>query len=94
MYLLKQVKLNRLTKQVPGQSLLESGAAVDVGGAIVVVVVESGRFGGGLLLIFVDRVLSQHTDPLLQLEVFGIKTEGRSQKAAIIYNIQNPGHLG
>lgn len=37
---------------------------------------------------------SQHTDPLLQLAVLGIITEGRSQKAAIMLSKQNPGQRG
>lgn len=40
------------------------------------------------------RVLSQQTDPRLQLAVFEINTDGRSQKAAIIFSKQKPGHLG
>lgn len=39
-------------------------------------------------------VLSQQTEPLLQFAVCGIKTDGLSQKAAIILSKQNPGHLG
>lgn len=52
---------------------------------------------GGLGLGFGDeceRVLSQQTEPLWQLDVLGIKTDGRSQKAAIILSKQKPGHLG
>lgn len=39
-------------------------------------------------------VLSQQTDPCLQFVVLDIRIEGRSQKAAIIFNKQNPGHFG
>lgn len=39
-------------------------------------------------------MLSQQIEPLLQLDVFGITTDGRSQNAAIILSKQNPGQLG
>lgn len=41
-----------------------------------------------------DLVLSQQTDPLLQFDVCGIRTDGLSQNAAIMFKRQNPGHLG
>lgn len=52
-----------------------------------------GLLGGGLVFT-PDLVLSQQTEPLLQFEVLGINTDGRSQNAAIMYNIQKPGHFG
>lgn len=79
---------------VPGHSSRGSGGRVVVGGRGVVGLVDGGRLGGGLVLMLLALVLSQHTEPLLQLEVFGIRTEGRSQKAAIMYSKQNPGHFG
>lgn len=36
--------------------------------------------------------MSQQTEPRLQFAVFGIKTDGRSQNAAIIFTRQKPGH--
>ncbi len=84
-FLLKQVKLNKLTKHVPGHSSRGSTYNdVTTGTGVVEVVDVRGRFGGGLVFIFVIRVLSQQTDPLLQFEVLGINTDGRSQKAAIM----------
>lgn len=89
------MKLNKLTIQVPGQSSLKSGDNVVVDNVVVEGFVERGRLGGGrVLILFVDRVLSQQTEPLLHVDVLGISTEGLSQKAAIIYSKQNPGHLG
>lgn len=62
---------------------------------VVVDVVVVGRLGGGRGRVVVDiRESSQHTDPLLQLVVFGMITEGRSQKAAIMFRRQNPGQRG
>lgn len=65
------MKLNKLTIQDPGHSSRGSGSAVVVGGCVVV--------GGGLLvvgLVFAATfVLSQHTDPLLQLDVLDTKTK-------------------
>lgn len=48
------------------------------------VVVGGGLLGGGRVLTLFDLVLSQQTDPVLQFDVLGINTDGRSQKAAII----------
>lgn len=77
---------------MPGQSSLGSGADVVVGGLGVVVV---GRVGAGLgLAVGIVFVLSQQTEPFLQFDDLGINTDGRSQNAAIIFNKQNPGHLG
>jgi hypothetical protein len=39
-------------------------------------------------------VLSQHTEPLWQFDVWAIKTDGRSQNAAIILMRQKPGQRG
>ena len=78
--------------QEPGHSSLGSGADVVGAGVVVVVVGGGGLFGGSL--VTGALVLSQQTDPRLQLAVFGIKIEGRSQNAAIIFNRQKPGHLG
>lgn len=84
-YLLKHVKLNKLTIHVPGHSSLGSGGSVVSDGDGVVGLVDGGRLGGGLVLMLLDvLVLSQHTDPLLQVEVLGINTEGLSQNAAIM----------
>lgn len=70
----------------PGHS-----SRLSTGTALVVVcgagVVVRGVGGGAL-------VLSQHTLPRLQLDVCGTKTDGRSQKAAIILNKQKPGQRG
>lgn len=63
-------------------------------GSTVVVVVVPFENSCGFGLTVVTRVLSQHTEPFLQLDVCGIRTEGLSQKAAIIFNRQNPGHMG
>lgn len=77
---------------VPGHSARGSGALV-VGANVVVV--TGRRVGGGLgLFVVTARELSQHTDPCLQLAVREISTEGRSQKAAIIFSRQNPGQRG
>lgn len=54
----------------PGHSSRGSGGEVVVGGCVVV--------GGGLLVVgrvFCTLVLSQHTEPLLQLEVRWMRTE-------------------
>lgn len=62
---------------------------------VVVVVVVTGRLGGGRGRVVVDtRELSQHTDPLLQLDVRGMITDGRSQNAAMILSKQKPGQCG
>lgn len=63
------------------------------------VVVTGGGIGrrvgaGRGLAVASALVLSQQTDPRLQLAVFEINTDGRSQKAAIMFSKQNPGHLG
>lgn len=66
-------------------------------GVVVVVVdwVVTGRLGGGRGRVVVDILeSSQHTDPLLQFDVFGMMTEGRSQKAAMMFRRQNPGQRG
>lgn len=39
-------------------------------------------------------VLSQQTEPRLQFMVLGIRMEGLSQNAAIMFSKQKPGHLG
>lgn len=39
-------------------------------------------------------VLSQQTEPRLQFMVLGIRMEGLSQNAAMMFNKQKPGHLG
>lgn len=75
----------------PGHSSRGSGAAVVVvTGAGVGRRVGAGRGFG----VANDRVLSQQTEPRLQLAVFEMSTEGRSQKAAIIFSKQNPGQRG
>lgn len=88
----KQVNESRPTIQVPGHSSRGSGIGVVV---VVVEVVVAGRRGGGRGRAE-DETLesSQQTDPLLQLEVFGIITEGRSQNAAMMFRRQNPGQRG
>jgi hypothetical protein len=73
--------------QDPGHS----GLGSDV---VVVVTWGKGCFGFVCTGLLAARVLSQQTDPFLQLEVRGISTEGFSQKAAIILSKQNPGHRG
>lgn len=88
----KHVNESKLTIHVPGHSSLGSGAGVVV---VVVVVVVAGRRGGGRGRVVVEtRESSQQTDPLLQFEVFGMITEGLSQKAAIIFSKQKPGQRG
>lgn len=78
--------------QVPGHSSRGSGMGVVV---LVVAIVVAGRLGGGRGRVVVEILeLSQQTDPLLQFEVFGMITEGRSQNAAIILRRQNPGQRG
>lgn len=73
--------------QEPGHGGRSSGRSV------VVVVVTWGR-GRGFGVVLPGRVLSQHSDPRGQLAVCGIKTAGRSQKAAIMLMRQKPGHVG
>lgn len=86
------MKLNRPTMHDPGHSSRGSGAAVVVGAWVVVVVGGGGgRFGAGL--VTGALVLSQQMEPRLQLEVCGMISDGRSQNAAIMFSIQNPGHL-
>ena len=88
----KQVKESSPTMQVPGHSSRGSGAGVVV---VVVVVVVTGRLGGGRGRVVVEILeSSQQTDPLLQLEVLGMITEGLSQKAAMMFRRQNPGQRG
>lgn len=88
----KQVKDNRPTMQVPGHSSRGSGIGVVV---VVVEAVVAGRRGGGRGRCVVDILeSSQQTDPLLQFEVLGMITEGRSQNAAIMFKRQNPGQRG
>lgn len=72
----------------PGHSSRGSGGDVVVGGAVAFVVCGRGFWVDAI------RLLSQQTEPLLQLDVLGIKTEGLSQNAAIMFSKQNPGHLG
>lgn len=80
------------TRHVPGHSSRGSGTGVVV---VVVDWVVTGRLGGGRGRVVVDILeSSQHTDPLLQFDVFGIMTEGRSQKAAMMFRRQNPGQRG
>lgn len=77
---------------VPGQSSRGSGMGVVV---VVVVVVVAGLLGGWRGRVVVEiRESSQQTDPLLQFDVFGMITDGRSQKAAMILSRQNPGQRG
>lgn len=73
----------------PGHSSRGSGAPVVVttGAAVGL------RVGRGFGVVSA-RVLSQQTVPRLQFAVFDISTDGLSQNAAIIFNKQNPGHLG
>lgn len=78
--------------QVPGHSERGSGALVV--GAIVVVVIGRLVGCGFCLVVLTDLELSQHTEPCLQFDVRDIKTEGRSQNAAIMLSKQNPGHRG
>lgn len=62
---------------------------------MVVVVVVTGRLGGGRGRVVVEILeSSQQTDPLLQFEVLGMITEGLSQKAAMMLRRQNPGQRG
>lgn len=76
---------------VPGHSDRGSGAVV-VGATVDVI---GRRVDWGLcFVVLTARVLSQHTDPCLQLDVREISTEGRSQNAAIMLSKQNPGHRG
>lgn len=74
--------------QDPGHSTL--------GSIVVVVVVTGGWCGLGLGFdnVTTALVLSQQTDPRLQFDVCGIRTEGVSQKAAMMLRRQKPGHLG
>lgn len=77
--------------QEPGHSGLSSGTAV----VVACVVVVGGGVGLGFCLAGgATLVLSQQIDPLLQVCVCGISTEGLSQNAAIILRRQKPGHLG
>lgn len=57
------------------------------------VVVPSGNSCGFGFRVVI-RVLSQHIEPFLQLDVCGIRTEGLSQKRAIIFERQKPGQMG
>lgn len=84
----KHVKLNKLTIHEPGHSSRGSGGGVVVGGSVGLVTCGRGFWVDAI------RLLSQHTDPLLQFDVLGIKIDGRSQNAAMIFRRQNPGHLG
>lgn len=77
----------------PGHSTLGSIVGFTVDAVIVDCDVGCG-FGLGLGVDVTTLVLSQQTEPLLQLEVCGISIDGRSQKAAIIFNKQKPGHFG
>lgn len=84
----KHVKLSKLTMHEPGHSSRGSGGDVVVGGDVGFVTCGRG------FCVDAIRLLSQHTEPLLQLDVLGIKIEGRSQNAAMMFKRQNPGHLG
>lgn len=84
--LLKHVKLKYETMHDPGHSGLGSTVVVVAGGW--------WGLGRGLAVDVIALVLSQHTEPLLQFEVRGIRTEGLSQKAAMMFKRQRPGHLG
>jgi hypothetical protein len=95
-HLLKHVKDKYGTIQEPGQSGRSSGGA---GVVVVVVLVVAGGLGLGRGLDGVTpeaapRVLSQHTEPLWQLDVWAIRTDGRSQNAAIMLIRQKPGQRG
>lgn len=81
------------TIQDPGHSGLGSGDEFVVGATVVVCVGEFG-LGLGLGVVGADLVLSQQIEPLLQFDVCGINTDGRSQNAAIIFNKQKPGQRG
>lgn len=72
--------------QEPGHSGLGSTVVVVGGGWC--------GLGRGLAVDVIALVLSQHTEPLLQLDVRGIRTEGLSQKAAMMLSKHRPGHLG
>ena len=98
---LKHVKDKYGTIQDPGQSVRPSG------GAGVVVVVVLGVVGGVGLgrgldgvtpdtppLLWWPRVLSQQTDPRWQLDVWAMRTDGRSQNAAMMLMRQKPGQRG
>lgn len=62
---------------------------------VACVVVVDGAVGRGFCLEgAATLVLSQHIEPLLHVDVCGIRTEGLSQNAAIILSKQKPGHLG
>ena len=87
-YLRKQVKLRYDTMHDPGHSFL---------GSIVVVVVVRGGWCGrgfGFDTVTAALVLSQQTDPLLQFKVWGIRTDGLWQNAAIMLRRQKPGQPG
>lgn len=79
----------------PGHSGRPSGGG---GGSVVVVVVGAGGRGLGFGACAADgaatRVLSQHTEPRLHVDVYDTSTDGRSQNAAIRLSRQKPGHLG
>lgn len=99
-YLLKHVKDKYETIQDPGQSGRSSGGA----GVVVVEVVVAGGLGLGRGLdtvapeatppLWWPRVLSQHTEPRWQLDVWAIRTDGRSQNAAMMLIRQKPGQRG
>jgi hypothetical protein len=100
--LLKQVNDRYGTIHDPGQSGLSSGGAAVV--VVVVVLVVAGGLGLGrgldgvtpaaAPLLWWPRVLSQHTEPLWQLDVWAIRTDGRSQNAAMMLMMQKPGQRG
>lgn len=56
--------------------------------------VGEGVGGGSLGLTTPDRELSQHTDPLAHVVGVETSTEGRSQKAAMMFSRQKPGQRG
>lgn len=64
------------------------------GSAVVVAGVEVCGLGFGRPDCEAALVLSQQTEPLLHVEVWGISTDGRSQNAAMMLSRQYPGHFG
>lgn len=80
------MKLKYETMQLPGHSGL--------GSTVVVVCGTMCGLGLGFGGLVAALVLSQHTEPFLQFDVCGMSTDGRSQKAAIMFSKQNPGHRG
>ena len=98
---LKHVKDKYGTIQDPGQSVRPSwGAGVVV--VVILALVGGLGLGRGLdgvtpdapPLLWWPRVLSQHTDPRWQLDVWAMRTDGRSQNAAMMLMRQKPGQRG